>query len=161
MGFISCTHKATFVVALLLMPCDAWAWDARVVEVVDGDTITVEPADGGERTRVRLHGIDCPETNQPGGQGARDYVVALVLWKTVDVRRTPQKKDHGRIVAVVILPGGESLQAALLRAGWAWVWPRYCRNCDEWQELQETARAAGRGLWAYPEPVEPWKWRRR
>ena len=138
----------------------AWAWDARVVNVVDGDTIDVEPVAGGERTRVRLHGIDAPEARQPHGQAAREFVIKAVLFREVEIEETPQKRDgYGRTVAVIIMPDGESLQAALLRAGLAWVWPRYCRNCDDWQELQDTARSAGRGLWIDITSLPPWKWR--
>ena len=74
----------------------------------------------------------------------------------------PQGVDrYGRVVAVVWLPGGESLQAALLRAGLAWVWPRYCKDCEKWQALQDAARATGKGLWWEPDPTPPWEWRRR
>ena len=146
---------------LLAVPCEAWAWPARVVAVSDGDTITVEPEAGGERIKVRLHGIDAPERRQPAGEASRAYVFDVALYQTVQVEPTPQGKDHfGRVVAIVVLPSGESLQAALLRAGWAWVWPRYCRNCPEWKALQEEARLAGRGLWSSPEPIPPWEWRK-
>ena len=147
---------------ILLLPAPAWAWPARVVAVSDGDTITVEPTDGGNRIKVRLHGIDAPEKDQPGGEPARAFVVQAALYKAVEVEPTLQGKDrYGRTVAVVVLPGGESLQAALLRAGHAWVWPRYCRGCGEWEVLQEEARAAGRGLWINLNPVPPWEWRRK
>ena len=150
------------LILLLLLPDSAWAWDARVVEVIDGDTIDVEPVAGGKRTRVRLHGIDAPEIRQPHGQAARDFVSKAVLFQAVGIDETPQKQDgYGRTVATVVLPDGGSLQAALLRAGLAWVWPRYCRNCDDWQALQDNARQAGRGIWRQPKPVPPWKWRKR
>ena len=151
-------HGPVSVLILLLLASTAHAWPARIVDVTDGDTITVEPAEGGNRIKVRLHGIDCPEKDQPGGEPARAFVHAVALYKLVDVQQTPQQRDHdGRTVAVVILPGGESIQAALLRAGHAWVWPRYCRGCDEWQGLQEEARKAGRGIWQQ-EPMPPWEW---
>ena len=45
----------------LFLPTAASAWPGRIVAVIDGDTIEVEPANGGQRVRVRLHGIDAPE----------------------------------------------------------------------------------------------------
>lgn len=90
---------------------------------------------------MRLQGVDAPERDQPYGEAARAYVFAVALYKAVDVEPMPQGIDrYGRVVAVVYLPGGESLQATLLRAGLAWVWPRYCKNCHGWQEIQDTAR---------------------
>ena len=146
--------------AILLAPSSAHAWPARVVSVSDGDTITVEPPEGGDRIKVRLHGIDAPEKNQPGGEPARAFVHAVALFKTVEIEPTPQGKDrYGRVVAVIILPTGESLQAALLRNGHAWVWPRYCVSCDEWDALQADARRNRRGLWAVPDSIPPWEWR--
>ncbi len=149
-----------FLILLILPhPLNSWAWPARVVGVTDGDTITVEPIDGGELVKIRLHGIDAPERNQPYGVVATGFVFAVALYQTVDVRG--QGKDrYGRSVALVIMHNGESLQSAMLRAGLAWVWPRYCRKCDEWKNLQEAAKRAGRGLWAEENPVPPWEWRR-
>ena len=150
------------IIFLLLLPLPTHAFPARVVAVADGDTITVEPANGGARIKVRLHGIDAPERAQPHGEAARAYVFALALYKIIEVEPTPQGVDrYGRVVAVVRLPGGESLQAALLRAGLAWVWPRYCKDCGEWRAIQDAARATGKGLWWEPDPTPPWEWRRR
>lgn len=155
-------HKWLLFLVIFFAPCTAHAWPARVVALSDGDTLTVEPAEGGSRIKVRLHGIDAPEKNQPGGEPSRAFVFKLALYKTVDVQPTPQGADrYGRVVAVVILPNGESLQEALVREGHAWVWPRYCRDCSEWDALQEEARRTGRGLWSASEsdPISPWEWR--
>ena len=156
-------HYVAILLLFLLTPCSAaHAWPARVVAVTDGDTLTVEPAGGGERVTIRLHGIDAPELQQPYGGAAKDFVIAKVLFKAVDVHEALQGRDrYGRVIATVLLPSGQSLQAALLQEGLAWVWPRYCKNCGAWQEVQAKAKAAGIGLWAAPEPVPPWQWRKR
>ena len=97
------------------------SWEARVVDVADGDTITVEPAKGGNRVKVRLHGIDAPELRQPYGQTAKSFVAEATLFKIVNVRPTPQRTDrYGRTVAVVELLDGV-LQELLLEAGLAWI----------------------------------------
>ena len=134
----------------------------RVVAVSDGDTISVEPVQGGGRVKVRLHGIDAPELRQPYGQAAKTLVVDTALFKEVDVRPSQQGNDrYGRIVAVVDVPGVGILQELLLEAGLAWVWLRYCRDCGTWEAIQTKARDKGRGLWADQNPIEPWKWRKR
>ena len=91
----------SFLLVCFLAPY-AHAWPGRVVDVTDGDTIVVEPTGGGDRVKVRLHGIDAPERKQPFGEAARNFVRSIVLYKVVDVRPTPQKKDrYGRAVAIV------------------------------------------------------------
>ena len=141
----------------LVSPCHAW--QARVVSVTDGDTITVEPLAGGHPIKIRLHGIDAPEKNQPAGEPARGFVFEVALYQAVEVEEKYRDR-YGRLVAVLHLSSGESLQELLLKSGYAWVWPRYCRNCRDWEKLQAEAQENERGLWANPDPVPPWEWRR-
>ena len=149
-----CSTFITFLVCV----APAHAWPARVVAVADGDTITVEPVAGGDRVKIRLHGIDAPERKQPFGEAARSFVFDVALYEMVEVEDLG-RDAYGRSVAVVWMAEGETLQAALLRVGLAWVWPRYCPDCPAWEALQNDARQAGRGLWAAP-GVPPWEWRR-
>ena len=150
----------SFLLSLALIH-PAHAVPARIVSVIDGDTIDVELAAGGDRIRIRLFGIDAPERKQPGGEAARVFMFAF-LFQTVAIEPQGKRPDrYGRTVTTVYLPGGESLQALLLEAGLAWVWPRYCRDCEEWQNLQDAARSQGRGLWASPGAMPPWEWRRK
>ena len=51
----------------------------RVVAVHDGDTITIERA-SGERVRVRLWGVDCPEGDQPWGSDAERRHTVRTVW---------------------------------------------------------------------------------
>lgn len=63
----------------------------RVVGVHDGDTITVL-VDGKESLKIRLNGIDAPETKQPFGARAKEELSGLVFGKTVEV--TVQATDR-------------------------------------------------------------------
>lgn len=151
-----------FAFCLFLGVPVAYAEQYRVVAVSDGDTITIEPIQGGDRTKVRLHGIDAPELRQPHGQVAKTFVRDAVLYKEVDIHSTPQGTDrYGRVVAVVDVPGTGVLQELLIDAGLAWVWSRYCRDCDEWKSVQANARLLKKGLWKSDHPIEPWEWRKR
>jgi len=97
--------------------------------VSDGDTITVEPIEGGDRAKVRLHGIDAPELRQPYGEAAKAFTLNMTLFKEIEVRPEPQGTDrYGRIVAIVEIPGAGILQELLLEAGLAWVYTAYCRR---------------------------------
>ena len=147
---------------ILVLSTSSLAWEARVIAVADGDTITIEPIEGGDRVKVRLHGIDCPETNQPYGQAVKAFVTKAVLFKTVNVQPTPQGKDrYGRIVAVVEIPGVGVLQELLLEAGLAWVYPQFCKDCGAWETMEAEARNQRKGLWTEVKPIEPWEWRKK
>ena len=149
-----------FLFCLLSVP--AYAANFRVVEVTDGDTITIEQINGGKRAKVRLYGIDCPEMGQPYSEEAKAFVVQMALHKAVDIRETQQGRDsQGRFVVIVDIPGVGSLQDMLIYAGLAWVYTQWCQNCGTWEAMQREARAQRRGLWAGNKPVPPWEWRHK
>ena len=52
------------------------------------------------------------------------------------------------------------LDKELLSAGLAWHYKQYSRD-PEMAKLEFQARSAKRGLWAEPNPVPPWEWRKR
>ena len=130
-----------------------------VLSVHDGDSLRVRLTDC-KSVAVRLYGVDCPELGQPYGEAARDMTLRLV-GRRVTVRSTGGKSWR-REVAVIVLPDGTTLQAALVEAGMAWVDDRFCRRpeCGDWRQAQATARAARHGLWADDAPVPPWQWRK-
>lgn len=143
---------------LALLPSFASAWSGLVVGVSDGDTITVMHGRHGER--VRLYGVDCPEKGQPYSAVAKRATSALVFGKVAEV--TPKDVDrYGRTVALVAV-AGVSVNEALVREGYAWVYTHYCREarCAEWLAIEREAREARRGLWAGKNPVPPWEWRK-
>jgi len=138
---------------------------ARVVEVVDGDTLHVRPAGAGAAAGqrrpapVRLYGVDAPEKAQPWGREAKQALSALVLAKDVELVRVTT--DHfGRQVAMVTVDGRD-VSAALVEGGHAWAFRRYLgrRPGDErFCRLEYAAREARVGLWSLP-PAErdaPW-----
>ena len=155
--------KGILLVALLslfLVP-SAHAWPGRVVAVADGDTITVEPVQGGKRVKVRLYGIDTPELKQPGGRFAKAFAQKATLYQVVEIEEKDTDR-YKRTVAIVHLRG-TTLQDLLLRDGGAWVYTKYCKSveCSAWKELEQEAMQAKRGLWYYDNPVPPWEWRKR
>ena len=152
--------RLAILLVLLLLPALAFATPYRVVQVHDGDTITVEPAEGGDRIRIRLYGIDCPEKNQPFGSLATTYVRKAVLYKPVDLE-IKSKDRYRRTVAVVTLAHGVTLQELLLNMGLAWVYPQYCKDCKFWVGVQNEAQKNRRGLWQDDDPVPPWTWRKQ
>ena len=128
-----------------------------VLRVSDGDTIRVRV--GNKEEKIRLYGIDAPETRQEGGAEAKNFLEDLLLseqvtFYTLDVDR------YGRQVAIVVLPNRKSVQDILLQQGLVWVYTKYCKvdRCKDWKRLEKQAQSARRGIWA-TNPVPPWEWR--
>jgi endonuclease YncB( thermonuclease family) len=150
--------RRALLVLLLLTSAPAWAetLTGRVVAVADGDTLTVL-VEGNRQVRVRLYGIDAPESRQPWGTRARQALAELAHRQVVRVE--VRDVDHyGRTVGR-IYAGPVDVNAELVRRGLAWVYTRYNRDADL-PPLEAEARAARRGLWRDPAPVPPWRWRR-
>jgi endonuclease YncB( thermonuclease family) len=127
----------------------------RVVSVHDGDTLRVIDRDNVE-VKVRLLGIDAPETGQAFGTKSRDALAAMVKGKAVELVGS-EKDRYGRTLATVMV-GGVNANLEMVRKGLAWHFTRYSKD-PQLAEAEREARAAKRGLWADAEPVAPWKWR--
>ena len=146
---------------LLTFPCLAWPWSGMVVGVSDGDTIKVMGAHN-KQVKIRLYGIDCPEKSQALGKKAKQFTSDMVYGKIVEV--DPVTVDrYGRTIALVYDTDGKSLNEELVRAGFAWVYTRYCdwAICETWEGLEAEAREAKLGLWRDPDPIPPWEFRRK
>jgi micrococcal nuclease len=129
---------------------------ARVVEVVDGDTIRVELDRGGVES-VRYIGIDTPESNpdQPlecFGHEAEDANASLVAGRELDLELGAEPRDdYGRLLAYVRVgsPRGILVNAELVRRGFArtlTIAPND-RLAPLLRGLETAAARAGRGLW--------------
>ena len=128
-----------------------------VVRVIDGDTLDVDRPDGDyPRTRVRLWGVDTPETKKPEtpvqhfGPEATALTRDLCDGKKVRLELEPSRDrdDHGRLLAWVYLPDGRLLNRVLVTRGYAYADPRYEHHLSrELGRLQSEARKASRGLW--------------
>lgn len=142
----------------------------------DGDTITVLD-DSRQPYKVRLAGIDAPEKKQPFGERSKQALAAMVFGR--DVRIEWQKQDrYRRIVGQVWVersdpdcghrpcPQALDVSLAQVAAGLAWHYRKYMREQSSADRLrygamEETARTKQLGLWADPQAVPPWDWRKR
>ena len=128
------------------------AKEGKVVAVTNGDSLTLQV----DKTtyKIRLHGIDAPEKDQPFGKQSTKTLSARVLGKTVKVLSQGRGHD-GRTLGIVYSDG--CVNTAMVKGGWAW----YCKEVDSKNlaTAEEEARAAKAGLWADPHPIAPWDWR--
>ncbi len=148
--------SACLVLAFIAADPNA-VFTARVVKILDGDTIHVQVA-GKDAQKVRLFGIDTPEHDQPYAREARQALAKLVSGREVRLE-THGVDGYGRLLARALV-GELDVNAELVRLGAAWVYRKYSDDA-KLLALERDARAAKRGLWALPasERVPPWKWR--
>lgn len=130
---------------------------ARVVGVIDGDTIEVLDAQNRSQ-RVRLDQLDAPERGQPWNELSKRALSDLVFNK--EVRIIPVDQDrYGRLVAEVWV-GELNVSRELISLGAAHAFRRYLRD-QSLIEVEAEARRNARGLWSLPpdQQVPPWEWR--
>jgi len=130
----------------------------RVVKVVDGDTLDIDIPDGKyPTTRIRLLGVDTPETKNPNtemmyfGEEASSFAAAMVLDKqvTIVIDKISDVRDrYGRLLAYVKLPDGRVLNEQLIINGFGYADLRFEHGgYDRYAGLQEEAIEGKAGLW--------------
>ena len=135
----------------------AFCFTGQVASIRDGDTIEV--LRNGKAERVRLYGIACPKSSQPYNEQAKQATSDLVF--SMDVTLQIYGKDkQGRILADVVRSDGTSVNQTLVQEGWCW-WDRKLAQGDtQFEALEKEARDSQKGLWADPNPIPPWEWRK-
>lgn len=138
----------------------------RVTHVVDGDTIDLDcpdPRSPSHRdfTRIRLWGVDCPETAKPwlhlAAQPLADEAMRLTQSLTegrsvrVELQKQRLRDRFGRLLAYVTLDDGSSLNLRLIQQGLARADDRWSHDqSSAFHKAQRDASAAKLGQWALP-----------
>ena len=130
----------------------------RVVSATDGDTITINY--NGANEKVRLVGLDTPETKDPRkpvqcfGQEASTKMSELVSGKKVRIEfdsTQGQRDKYGRLLLFVFLEDGRNLAYEMISGGYG---TEYTYNSNpykyqsQFKRAQNEARENKRGLWA-------------
>lgn len=137
-----------------------------VMQVKDGDTVTVIPAEGGQGFICRLYGIDAPETSkrgksgQPYGEEATKELKKLVLGQTVNIETTGAKTYKREVC--IIKKNGIDINLEMVKRGYAWAYVQYLKrpHASIYIDAEREARAKRLGLWADNNPMPPWEWRK-
>ena len=155
-GSIVRAMAACFILATAIPSGPAHADVSGLARVIDGDTIEVSGS------RVRLHGIDAPESGQLCCTGGRAWQcgrhATRALTDRIDGRLVDcEERDRDRYGRMVALcrAGGSDLGAWLVSHGWALAYRRYS---VAYVSDEASAKASRRGLWR-GEFVAPWYWR--
>lgn len=142
------------------------------INVVDGDTLDLDTPDGMRAsTRVRLWGVDTPETVKPNtppmyfGAEASAYTKSRVLHKPVRLKLSPDKSRdrYDRLLGYVYPENSPSmLNEDLLESGYAYADSRFPHVWRErFVQLETRARKQKIGLWAHVQPGQMPDWRQR
>jgi endonuclease YncB( thermonuclease family) len=138
------------------MPASQWVgW---VTKVVDGDTLHVQPAQGGSSQKLRIKGIDAPEVCQAWGMQSREALARMVWGQRVTVQLN-DVDDHGRWLAQVFV-NGEDVGARLVAQGHAWSY-QFRRDPGPYAFQQQQAAINRLGLFGQPQAMRPREFRQR
>lgn len=136
--------KILIIVLILLSSCSTESIFI-VSNVVDGDTLDVDIG------RVRLSGINTPETGQCYYQEAKDALKNLTLNKEVVLEKDVDNYDkYGRLLRYVYV-NETFVNGYLVENGYAIVFDRYnetTNRYDELKELENIAKENKLGVWS-------------
>lgn len=134
----------------------------RVVQFVDGDTITVDMS--GRHEKVRMIGVDTPETHKPNtpvqcyGPAAAAYTKNLIGEQPVRLASDEQNTDrdrYDRLLRYVYLPDGTLVNQKLIENGYGFYYPYFPFTLrEEFAAAQKQAQQQHKGLWGNCSPKQ-------
>ena len=140
--------------------------EGTVKAVYDGDTVLLTTREES-RLKVRLYGIDAPETRKPDkpGQPYGDISKRALMSKIMGRRVTAEIMDidqYKRGVAIIRY-AGRDINREMVADGMAWAYRRYLQGAyaSEYIGAEKLARSRHSGLWSESNPLPPWEFRNR
>ena len=157
--------KKLICILLLLLSLLSFAEEltGKVIKVSDGDTITVLDSNN-QKYKIRLQGIDAPETQQAFGETSRQSLASLIYDKEVIILWDKRDK-YARILGKVIVDGRDA-NYEQLKKGLAWYYKQYENDLSDedkerYSEAEAWARNYTEGLWTDSKSIPPWEYRHK
>lgn len=138
--------------------------EGMVRAVYDGDTVLLTTREES-RLKVRLYGIDAPETQKPDMPGQAYGAIArrTLMYKVMGRRVTAELIDidkYKRAVAVIRY-SGRDINREMVSEGMAWAYRQYLQGtyASEYIGAENLARSRRTGIWRESHPQPPWEFR--
>lgn len=125
----------------------------KILYVIDGDTVIARLHK--KRIKIRLFGIDAPESTQKYGQASKRYLQKLVAKSSVKLVIKDRDK-YGRYLGV-LHKNGNDINRLMVKAGAAWAYKFYTKA---YVSEEKRARRLRLGLWKQKNPMNPYKYRK-
>jgi micrococcal nuclease len=160
----------TFIVTILQIllltgtACAGKTVEGMVRAVYDGDTVLLTTREES-RLKMRLYGIDAPETNKPDtpGQPYGEISRRTLMFKIMGQRVSAEIVDidqYKRVVAVIRYQGRE-INREMVAEGMAWAYRSFLQGtyASEYIGAENLARSRRAGIWRESNPRPPWEFR--
>jgi micrococcal nuclease len=133
----------------------------RVTRFYDGDTIAVNM--NGKEEKIRMIGVDTPETHDPRkpvqcfGQAASEFTKQLIGAQSVRLETdslSTNRDRYDRLLRYVYLPDGRLVEAEIIKNGYGFAYLGFpFTKSDEFKRYEAEARDSNRGLWGDCQPT--------
>lgn len=162
--------RICLVVLLQILLLSGTSYAGRTIEgmvkaVYDGDTVLLATREES-RLKVRLYGVDAPETRKPDkpGQPYGDVARRTLMYKIMGRQVVAEIVDidqYKRAVAVIRY-SGRDINREMVADGMAWAYRQYLQGSYESEYINSENRARSRrtGLWRESNPQPPWDFRK-
>lgn len=144
----------TLIITIILLAFNVMAdFSAKVVRVIDGDTIEVLTADN-HKIRIRLADIDAPELGQPYSTKSKQYLASLIDKKQVLIK--DKGLDIYQRTLAIIFYHQKNINEIMVKNGYAWAYRinKIATN-QRIARFQSQAKQQKIGLWQDKNPIEP------
>ncbi len=132
----------------------------RVVDFSDGDTISVDM--NGKTERIRMIGVDTPETHDPRkavecfGQAASEFTKNLIGTGTVRLEAdslSTNRDRYDRLLRYVYTSDNKLVEAEIIKEGYGFAYTSFpFSKLDEFRRYEKEAREQNKGLWSGCQP---------
>ena len=138
----------------------------RMTRIIDGDTVVVETGGGLFRRpgseRIRLYGIDAPETSQQGGKESTEHLKRLIGSNRKMWMETVDTDQYGRTVGLLHRRKrrpDDSYNYMMVRDGQARAYMARPQDRRRFQEAEGEAARRRWGIWKERKTTAPWEYR--
>ena len=141
--------------------------NVNVTRVIDGDTIEVTTRTGLFRRRnserIRLYGIDAPESSQKGGGKSTRHLKKIIGRNRKIWLESSGADQYGRTIGLIYHSrdgAANSYNYQMVAAGHAHCYMLNRIDQERYKKAEEAARSRKKGLWKQKNPMYPWEYRK-